>query len=691
MAGSQSTSAKTVFKVFLFTDIVGSIDLKKRLGDAVAADAIGKHDALFRQFLKQYSGTEEDNAGDGFFAIFDLPSDAVRCALAFQRGLADLDVSERLNVRIGIHMGEIVSISAGEADRGEDKLVGLAVDTAARVMGLAQGGQILTTRGTFDSARQQLSSAPDGSPLQWLAHGPYLFQGLDDPLEVFEVGIEAHSPLAPPPDSEKAKRGIAPGDEETLGWRPAAGLTIPRRENWLLQEKIGEGGYGEVWLAAQEKTKEKRIFKFCFDPERVRGLRREVVLFRLLRETLGERDDIVRILDWQFDKPPYFLESEYTAAGDLVHWAESKGGLAAVPLETRLELVAQAAVALGAAHSVGVLHKDVKPSNILITEIADRGEPRAGLTDFGIGLITNREALQAKGITAAGLTQTLFSSSGSSQSGTRLYMAPEVIEGKPATTLSDVYALGVLLYQIVVGDFSRSLASGWERDISHELLREDIRACVDGNPEHRLQGASELAHRLESLDERLAVRKSERKAKAEAERWMRRRRVLTVGTAVAAVLIVGISVIALRERRRADEEAALRVELADALGTAETESARAEENFRQARGVVDDFFTRISQSALLNEPTMQPLRRELLESALEYYTSFAATESDDPQVRAELAAASLRVYEIANATAWRVNLEPLTNALRIVQGLRTEGFDLSSAPSLARGTLTGHR
>ena len=492
MVGSQSTSAKTVFKVFLFTDIVGSTDLKNRLGDAVAADAIGKHDALFRKILKRFSGTEEDDTGDGFFASFDLPSEAVQCGLEFLSGLRSLEFLEPLQVRVGIHAGEIVRLTDTGADSGRDKLIGLAVDTAARVMGLAGGGQVLLTRSAFDSARQQFLSLTDGSSVQWLAHGPYLFKGVEDAMEVFEAGIEGLSPLAPPGDSEKAKRAIALGEEEALGWRPAAGLTIPRRENWTLQEQVGEGGYGEVWLAAHEKTKEKRVFKFCFDLQRVRGLRREVVLFRLLRETLGDRDDIVRILEWQFDKPPYFLESEYTAAGDLIHWTEGKGGVGAIPLATRLELVAQTAVALGAAHSVGVLHKDVKPSNILIKEIAERGEPRASLTDFGIGLITNRDALEAKGITAAGLTQTLMASSSSSQSGTRLYMAPEVLEGKQPTTLCDVYALGVVLYQMVIGDFSRAVAPGWERDVEDEFLREDIAACVDGNPEHRLAGVGDL-------------------------------------------------------------------------------------------------------------------------------------------------------------------------------------------------------
>jgi serine/threonine protein kinase len=77
-----------------------------------------------------------------------------------------------------------------------------------------------------------------------------------------------------------------------------------------------------------------------------------------------------------------------------------------VPLATRLELVAQTAQALAAAHSVGILHKDVKPANILVA-VDGRGAPRARLTDFGIGLLTDRQGLVDHGITVSGLTESL--------------------------------------------------------------------------------------------------------------------------------------------------------------------------------------------------------------------------------------------------------------------------------------------
>jgi hypothetical protein len=263
-------------------------------------------------------------------------------------------------VRMGINIGEVAELE--REGTGIHKVVGLAVDVAARIMGLSLPNQILMTRTVFDDARMYIRESP--SPLggegwgegktipqlQWMAHGAYVFKGTEEPLDIYEAGMVGVAPLREPPDSEKARRAVAPGDEIMLGaeggWRPAQGLSIPQTENWHLEQKLGEGGFGEVWLAEHKKLKEKRVFKFCFQVDRLRGLKREVVLFRLIKETLGDRNDIARIIDWQFEKPPYFLESEYTPAGSLPDWADKQGGLAKVPMETRIELVAQIAEAL---------------------------------------------------------------------------------------------------------------------------------------------------------------------------------------------------------------------------------------------------------------------------------------------------------------------------------------------------------
>jgi serine/threonine protein kinase len=96
-----------------------------------------------------------------------------------------------------------------------------------------------------------------------------------------------------------------------------------------------------------------------------------------------------------------------------------------------------------------VIHRDVKPQNILISQ--PNGFLQAKLTDFGIGKVLSDEVLT--GMTRMGFTQTLDSAGG--HSGTQMYMAPEIVAGQPATTRSDIYSLGIVLYQLLIGDFSR--------------------------------------------------------------------------------------------------------------------------------------------------------------------------------------------------------------------------------------------
>ncbi|MCP3962228.1 MAG: tetratricopeptide repeat protein [bacterium] len=293
---------------------------------------------------------------------------------------------------------------------------------------------------------------------------------------------------------------------------------------------------------------------------RLKTLQREVTFFRLMREALGNRDDIVRILDWNFDQAPYYLESEYTEGGDLQAWAESRGGLAAMPMVTRLELVAQVADALAAAHSVGILHKDVKPANVLIT-VGHDGEPRARLTDFGVGLLADESLLPAVGVTLSGITQ----DDDYSSAGTQLYQAPEILEGKLPTVQADLYALGVLLFQMVVGDFRRAVAGGWHREIDDEVLRDDIACFVDGSPERRPGSASEIAERLRGIEERRERRRQRERERRQAEeaqkaleRGRRRRFILIAALAILTVFATAMSLQVRRTReaaQRAEREA----------------------------------------------------------------------------------------------------------------------------------------
>ena len=486
-----------------------------------------------------------NETGDGFLVRFQSSSDAVNTALRLQFCFHDeVAEGEAMSLRVGLHMGEVTEMQ--EQITGEIRAVGMAINLAARIMDLAEEGQILMTRAVFDDARQFTRHHPeiegvDKVPaLQWPAHGRYIFKGNDEPMEIYGVGGDGIAPLKPPEGSEKAKRAVAADEEATLGWRPGVGLSIPRREDWVLERKIGEGGFGEVWLAENKKGYIQRVFKFCFDAERLRSFKRELTLFRLLQDALGNRRDIAALYEVSVEAPPYYLESEYVPTGNIGQWAESQGGIDKVPLKTRLDLIAKAARAVAAAHSVGIIHKDIKPSNILIA--VEDGKPEPRLADFGIGTLADRSRLNDMDITNAGFTESVLMESESGSSFTHLYAPPEYLIGKPASVKGDIFSLGVMLYQLAVGDLSRPLGSGWRLGIKDALLADDIRRCVDVDPEHRFESASHLAAHLESLEQRRAKRE-EQKRLAKLKKLSERRKrttIVTVGIVVGLAALVAV-------------------------------------------------------------------------------------------------------------------------------------------------------
>ncbi len=594
-----------------------------------------------RDLLSRFGGQEVDKQG-GLLLLFDRPAEAVAFALAYQAAVArmDLEGASSSGARIGVHLGELEIRHNRPADMQLGarplEVAGGCKDAALHLAQLAGEGQILISRAAFDLARraEDQNELADGG-LTWLAHGTYLCEGLADPLEICEVGLADFAPLSQPPDSAAARRVLALGEELTLGWRPAPGQAVPRRPNWSLTERLGEGGFGEVWLA-RHKSGESRVFKFCFEAERLRALKREVTLFRLLKEALGHRRDIARILDWSFDEAPYFLESEYTAGGSLPQWAKSQGGLENVPLERRLELAAQVAEALAAAHSVGILHKDVKPENVLVS-LDREGNPSACLTDFGIGLLTERERLQDPGFTALGFTETLTSTEASG-TGTLGYLAPELMEGKAATVQADIYSLGVLLYQLRVGDFSRALAPGWERDINDPILAADIAGIVDGQAERRPASAKEVADKLRSLGARRQEALARERRLEVSQRAERRKKVLSIvaGTSTFFLIIVAlVATQALRSRSEAQQER------------------------QQAEGLIDFMLFDLHES--LSPVGRLDLLDKVAASSLEYFRQTASRGGDEALYKRALTLVNIGkiLYSKANIAS---SLEAYRNA-----------------------------
>jgi serine/threonine-protein kinase len=442
---------------------------------------------------------------------------------------------------------------------------------------------------------------------------------------------------------------------EPIGARGGAGpasAASPERRYQRLR-KHAAGGIGQVWLARDEH------------------LEREVALKELRPESAGDGDLRRRFLDeahitGQLEHPgvvPVYELSEETGEPFYVmrfirgrtlstdiqayHRSRATGTASPLGLNDLLQAFAGVCNAVAYAHSRGFIHRDLKGANVVL---GDFGE--VIVLDWGLAKRVGEKDGPADaapaGLGAVGDTlkgQVL---------GTPAYMAPEQAAGgyEEVNQRADVYSLGAILYEILTGQppFTYSLTiPGRETrqalDV-HDLFRR-IREetpprprniwpgappaleaiCLKAlakKPTGRYASAADLARDLKRWLADEPVEAYPEPLRARVGRWARRHKPVVAGLAVllvAAVVALTASTILIgREQKRTEAMA-----------------QKAEENFRQARAVVDRFFVKISEDRLLNEPGLQPLRLELLQMARAYYENFQRDHENDPDVGADLA------------------------------------------------------
>jgi serine/threonine protein kinase/Flp pilus assembly protein TadD len=608
--------------------------------EAWVRTAVLPFQSVLRSTLKRQGGELRSESPGEYEVNFQTADSAVTAALELQQAMHGPDWTQQSpGLRIGIHVGQIVQFTG--VDESHELQISRGLDVCRALTRAADASQTLLSRMAFDLARESIARAPSGdgeaasAVLSWRSHGRYLLAGSDEPEEICEVGVPGQAPLAAPADSPMARRADSLEQIKMQGWRPAPGQEIPRRPGWIIERKLGEGGFGEVWLARHGKTRQLRVFKFCFDATRLTSFKRELTLFRLLQEALGDRADIARLLEVELDDAPFFLESEFVEGGNLRDWCDSNGRLSSLSLDERLRLVAETAVAVAAAHSVGIIHKDLKPSNVFMRQAAN-GRWHPMLADFGIGAIADRSQLEKRGITAAGFSQTL-AEPGSSRTGTRMYQPPEANLVRTATVQGDVYALGVLLFQMLVADFDQPLGHGWERRLEetrsralascpdgadgsraktrshaldatgefvYRLLRDDVSDCVEGDPDVRLGSAAQLVERLQSFESRLADRLARIRADRSAAR-LRRLRAALAASLGSLVVLGSLCAFAITQWRRANS-------LND---QAEQSRAAATRNSELAFNTLSDVILQL-QTSFRDLPGSSAIRHRLLDKAI---------------------------------------------------------------------------
>ena len=168
MTGSRGEAeVDRVLATVLFTDIVSSTERAVALGDRGWQELLGQHHGLVRDELRRFRGVEQDTAGDGFFATFDGPARAVRCAQRICERVGGLG----LETRAGVH--------TGECERAAEKMGGIAVHTGARVMAQAQPGEVLVSSTVKDLV--------SGSGLTFAERGSHSLKGIPGEWNLFSV------------------------------------------------------------------------------------------------------------------------------------------------------------------------------------------------------------------------------------------------------------------------------------------------------------------------------------------------------------------------------------------------------------------------------------------------------------------------------------------------------------------------
>jgi class 3 adenylate cyclase len=168
IGGWEEAEPERMLATVLFTDIVDSTTRAIELGDRRWREVLESHNALVRRELLRYRGREVDSAGDGFFATFDGPARAIRCASAIVDGVGEFGLA----VRAGLH--------TGECEIADGKVAGIAVHTGARVAALASAGEVLVSSTVKDLVA--------GSGIQFIERGAHELKGIPGEWRLFALG-----------------------------------------------------------------------------------------------------------------------------------------------------------------------------------------------------------------------------------------------------------------------------------------------------------------------------------------------------------------------------------------------------------------------------------------------------------------------------------------------------------------------
>ncbi|MDH3718996.1 MAG: serine/threonine-protein kinase, partial [Planctomycetota bacterium] len=468
--------------------------------------------------------------------------------------------------------------------------------------------------------------------------------------------------------------------DQALGERRQAGATQPSAETALgsfgeyeLLEELGRGGMGIVFRAHHPVT-DRTVALKVIRRDRLHNMpsgSHSGILERFRNEVQAaarlDHDNIVTVYDvGEVDGDQYYA-MRYVRGSSLAEFVRQ----GPIPHRQAAQYLEGVARALQTAHQDGVLHRDLKPQNILV----DDKTGRAMVTDFGLAKL--QEA--GEELTRAGDVV-----------GTPSYMAPEQArDAAHVTAAADIYGVGATLYQLLTGRPPFQAATPVEtlRQVMDEepvppsrlnpAIDRDLETiclkCLHKEPARRYQTAAALAEDFGRYLRGEPIEARPLSVVQRGARWCRRNPLLsaTAATATACLAIaLAASVIGYLKTSAALAKSEENYRLAQSA------LQDAEQSYQLARNTIDDLYTQVSENDLLNVPGMQQLRHDLLNRALTHYQDFVARRADDERLLHETGLAQFRMARITDELDSPAAALPLyEKALQIQRKLVTEKPD----------------
>ena len=245
------------------------------------------------------------------------------------------------------------------------------------------------------------------------------------------------------------------------------GDSPPEANRWILTERLGIGGFGEVWKA-RSKTMQNSYsaFKFCLDPvSQQRIFENELENVELVKNELIDHPNIVKLIDAYLEGDSPWLQYEYIPGGDLGQLVSTWPNDLAVRAALAVKTIGILADTLGHCHnelSRKVIHRDMKLANVLVGK-----NGTLKITDFGISDTQARQALEeARMANATGVSCTTPSLV--RWANTPMYASPQQRRGEDSHPADDFHALGVMLYQMLLRDLNLELGGDMWSDLEEQ-------------------------------------------------------------------------------------------------------------------------------------------------------------------------------------------------------------------------------